>query len=322
MRRLQNPGEKKITTAGRWQKQIPASNQCPGLPAPSIITHWSGDLSLQQLERAPQGTRYLAERAKRRLGKMERNVSVLAEWRGSEGQSRPSWPQAEIRVWTWPRKTARVSKRPGMKADPRRYSFGAYPGNAICNFPNQSGCRVCGLRQQRVVGELQSTSSIELKADQAPKSRDITSPDIPRYRLPRTSTGPGANWYPGAGNDSRHGDRTALIRRESAGRRTHQIHAAHHVVKAGCAVRDMPIPMLDDEAPNTADSKSRSLYRRSLKLALDWSVHRHLWRGQAIYIRSLFENNRDVSDPRLQRVHNTSCLGGEREEKRRSQIGG
>ncbi|KAH6649673.1 hypothetical protein F5144DRAFT_553742 [Chaetomium tenue] len=45
-----------------------------------------------------------------------------------------------------------------------------------------------------------------------------------------------------------------------------------------------------------------SLYRRSLKLALDWSVQRHLWRGQALYIRSLFEKNRDVSDPRLQRV--------------------
>ncbi|KAJ4291496.1 hypothetical protein N0V88_006093 [Collariella sp. IMI 366227] len=45
-----------------------------------------------------------------------------------------------------------------------------------------------------------------------------------------------------------------------------------------------------------------SLYRRSLKLALDWSVHRSLWRGQAVYIRSLFEKNRDVSDPRLQRA--------------------
>lgn len=67
----------------------------------------------------------------------------------------------------------------------------------------------------------------------------------------------------------------------------------------------MPIPWLDNGAPNTADTKARSLYRRSLKLALDWSVHRHLWRGQALYIRSLFENNRDVSDPRLQRVRNT-----------------
>ncbi|KAJ0154643.1 NADH dehydrogenase [ubiquinone] 1 beta subcomplex subunit 9 [Colletotrichum tanaceti] len=36
-----------------------------------------------------------------------------------------------------------------------------------------------------------------------------------------------------------------------------------------------------------------SLYRRSLKLALDWAVHRHLWRGQALYIRSLFEANRN-----------------------------
>ncbi|KAK4664424.1 uncharacterized protein QC763_505380 [Podospora pseudopauciseta] len=45
-----------------------------------------------------------------------------------------------------------------------------------------------------------------------------------------------------------------------------------------------------------------SLYRRSLKLALDWSVHRDVWRGQALYIRSLFEQNRAVTDPRLQRA--------------------
>ena len=46
----------------------------------------------------------------------------------------------------------------------------------------------------------------------------------------------------------------------------------------------------------------RSLYRRSLKLALDWAVHRHLWRGQALYIRSLFEANRNITDTRKQRV--------------------
>ncbi|KAH7154806.1 hypothetical protein B0J13DRAFT_544000 [Dactylonectria estremocensis] len=45
-----------------------------------------------------------------------------------------------------------------------------------------------------------------------------------------------------------------------------------------------------------------SLYRRSLKLALDWAVHRHLWRGQALYIRSLFEANRNVTNPRQQRA--------------------
>ncbi|KAG0647379.1 NADH dehydrogenase [Hyphodiscus hymeniophilus] len=45
-----------------------------------------------------------------------------------------------------------------------------------------------------------------------------------------------------------------------------------------------------------------SLYRRSLKLALDWSVHRYLWRGQAMYIRSLFEANKDVREPRQQRA--------------------
>ncbi|KAF1977134.1 hypothetical protein BU23DRAFT_578210 [Bimuria novae-zelandiae CBS 107.79] len=43
------------------------------------------------------------------------------------------------------------------------------------------------------------------------------------------------------------------------------------------------------------------LYRRSLKLALDWAVHRYLWRGQALYIRSLFEANKNVHEPRRQR---------------------
>ncbi|KAK4216406.1 complex 1 protein [Rhypophila sp. PSN 637] len=45
-----------------------------------------------------------------------------------------------------------------------------------------------------------------------------------------------------------------------------------------------------------------SLYRRSLKLALDWTVHRDLWRGQALYIRSLFEKNRNITDPRQQKL--------------------
>jgi hypothetical protein len=52
-----------------------------------------------------------------------------------------------------------------------------------------------------------------------------------------------------------------------------------------------------------ADSHRHSrLYRRSLKLALDWSVHRYLWRGQALYIRSLFEANANIREPRQQRV--------------------
>lgn len=75
----------------------------------------------------------------------------------------------------------------------------------------------------------------------------------------------------------------------------------------------MSTPWPDSEAPNTADTETRSLYRRSLKLALDWAVHRYLWRGQALYIRSLFEKNRDVSDPRLQRVCKTfSTRGGDK----------
>ncbi|KAL3426193.1 complex 1 protein [Phlyctema vagabunda] len=56
-----------------------------------------------------------------------------------------------------------------------------------------------------------------------------------------------------------------------------------------------------------------SLYRRSLKLSLDWSVHRYLWRGQALYIRSLFEANKDVRDPRQQRA-NAQALFKETED--------
>ena len=55
-------------------------------------------------------------------------------------------------------------------------------------------------------------------------------------------------------------------------------------------------------SPNNPNSK---LYRRSLKLALDWAVHRHLWRGQAMYIRGLFDANKHVTEPRQQRVGRT-----------------
>ncbi|KAI9738332.1 MAG: hypothetical protein M1834_008830 [Cirrosporium novae-zelandiae] len=51
----------------------------------------------------------------------------------------------------------------------------------------------------------------------------------------------------------------------------------------------------------SAQATIASLYRRSLKLSLNWCVHRHLWRGQAMYIRSLFEANKDVKSPRQQR---------------------
>jgi hypothetical protein len=46
----------------------------------------------------------------------------------------------------------------------------------------------------------------------------------------------------------------------------------------------------------------RRLYRRSLKLSLDWAVHRYLWRGQALYLRGLFEANKNITEPRQQRV--------------------
>ncbi|PUU81587.1 hypothetical protein B9Z19DRAFT_971370, partial [Tuber borchii] len=45
-----------------------------------------------------------------------------------------------------------------------------------------------------------------------------------------------------------------------------------------------------------------SLYRRSLKLSLDWSIRRDVWRPQALNIRELFEANRDIKEPRQLRV--------------------
>ncbi|KAK6543209.1 hypothetical protein TWF694_007112 [Orbilia ellipsospora] len=41
-----------------------------------------------------------------------------------------------------------------------------------------------------------------------------------------------------------------------------------------------------------------SLYRRALKLSLDWSVRRDVWRPQALAIRKLFEDNKDVREPK------------------------
>lgn len=54
--------------------------------------------------------------------------------------------------------------------------------------------------------------------------------------------------------------------------------------------------------------KNRSLYRRSLKLSLDWSVHRHVWRGQAVYIRSLFDANKSIQEPRKQMVRSLQLV--------------
>lgn len=171
-------------------------------------------------------------------------------------------------------------------------------------------------------GALQSTSSIELKADQAPKSRD-NSPDIPRHRPPHLDR----DW-----RELVSGSRNQQPTRRPNGLDTPREYRTPDAsdtrrppCRQGwlrCQLHVHPTRLDDEEAPNTADSKSRSLYRRSLKLALDWSVHRHLWRGQAVYIRSLFENNRDVSDPRLQRVRNTLLAGRRRGEYRWAWIGG
>ncbi|KAF8897779.1 NADH-ubiquinone oxidoreductase complex I subunit [Infundibulicybe gibba] len=42
----------------------------------------------------------------------------------------------------------------------------------------------------------------------------------------------------------------------------------------------------------------KSLYKRYLTNALDWTVRRDLWRAQAMEIRAEFERNRNVHDPR------------------------
>ncbi|EMR08454.1 hypothetical protein PNEG_03284 [Pneumocystis murina B123] len=46
-------------------------------------------------------------------------------------------------------------------------------------------------------------------------------------------------------------------------------------------------------------SRALSLYRRSLKLSLDWCVRRDIWRLEALKIRSRFESNKNIHDPRL-----------------------
>ncbi|BFZ60726.1 hypothetical protein YB2330_001776 [Saitoella coloradoensis] len=50
----------------------------------------------------------------------------------------------------------------------------------------------------------------------------------------------------------------------------------------------------------TAANRSRvaSLYRRSLKLSLDWVVDHGHWRRYAMLIREDFEANKNVTDPR------------------------
>jgi len=67
-------------------------------------------------------------------------------------------------------------------------------------------------------------------------------------------------------------------------------------------------PIASRDGLNADCRRLRSLYRRSLKLALDWSVHRYLWRGQALYIRSLFEANKNIRDPRQQRASLTEQM--------------
>jgi NADH dehydrogenase (ubiquinone) 1 beta subcomplex subunit 9 len=42
----------------------------------------------------------------------------------------------------------------------------------------------------------------------------------------------------------------------------------------------------------------QSLYKRSLKLSLDWYIQRDLWRQKALEIRARFEQNKNVTNPK------------------------
>jgi NADH dehydrogenase (ubiquinone) 1 beta subcomplex subunit 9 len=42
----------------------------------------------------------------------------------------------------------------------------------------------------------------------------------------------------------------------------------------------------------------QSLYKRSLKLSLDWYIQRDLWRQKALQIRAQFEHNKNVTNPK------------------------
>lgn len=45
-------------------------------------------------------------------------------------------------------------------------------------------------------------------------------------------------------------------------------------------------------------SHVQSLYKRSLKLSLDWYIQRDLWRQKALEIRARFEQNKHVTNPK------------------------
>ncbi|RUS22297.1 NADH-ubiquinone oxidoreductase complex I LYR_B22_NDUFB9 subunit [Endogone sp. FLAS-F59071] len=42
----------------------------------------------------------------------------------------------------------------------------------------------------------------------------------------------------------------------------------------------------------------QSLYRRSLKLSLDWYIRHDLWRQKALEIRAQFDENKNITNPR------------------------
>ena len=45
-----------------------------------------------------------------------------------------------------------------------------------------------------------------------------------------------------------------------------------------------------------------SLYKRCLKLSLDWIIRRDIWRSEAIEIRQMFDANRNMNDPRQLKI--------------------
>ncbi|OLL22182.1 NADH dehydrogenase [ubiquinone] 1 beta subcomplex subunit 9 [Neolecta irregularis DAH-3] len=48
----------------------------------------------------------------------------------------------------------------------------------------------------------------------------------------------------------------------------------------------------------TAAFRTKVLYRRTLKISLDWTVDHLKWRTMAVEIRELFDSHKSLQDPR------------------------
>jgi hypothetical protein len=194
MRRLQSPSKREknshrssLAESESWppivsglQGARSCERRCRHHRSLRRVTHWSGDLSLQQLGHRDPGT----------LPSLD-TASLSAIWNGTSaltanGEVPERYPEIEglrLQFGSGGQQGAKLI-RPGQ----------ATAGLHLTVSPSRR--LACAWKPEAATAgwELQSTSSIELKAGQPPKSRD-NSPDISGI-APRTSTGTGAIWQP------------------------------------------------------------------------------------------------------------------------------